>query len=444
MVGSGRPLRATPAQTLALKDKAERALARLAHRVADSAISCQVEDRTMKAWGQYLDKSREKEELQVPGIYGTSSAVQLLVLTDELRKTHSAVIASAMGWLETEFEDTKSRSGKKRDGTVIFKCSAFVAAGAASRAGNHDTAQLAAILVSKRCAAAWGNTENDEFPSAMSTATALLALIKCLPDLDAHSDETILLREHIQQALDWLVGEVKRDAELFRTNKDGLSRDQLLVELAIALLALRRYNAFRKTSALQSHLHAEKDLIRLIESIVDRLRVEPNVTAVHFFVSEPDSRNRYVLSLVAPVVALSLLESGRLARNFTYITDVANAYIEQMTLTGFYKGSTTRREATGDQYWIGALLAALTRIDVNAQHLRRDRVMNWWVRRAHTKTFYAIMLGFFVLMGVVAGYFATDIKGHPLWTALFGGIGAGALFFASLSAGWLKDEITRG
>ncbi len=295
------------------------------------------------AIGQFLDHAAEQNQT---GIYGTSSAAQVLNFCDET----NSYVSKFSDFLIHSKEDLNSRFNIKKDFNIIYKYCFFL-----------DTLQPWDEVVTdenlypyfeeliNRCLnnSGWGeyffsNEVKDNHPRVLSTCFALISL-KRFPKFTQGPSR--------KQIIEWLLSQCENIT---------LS----IIEKAFSLLVLSKYRDLIETSDGKI-LNLEKEIMIFIRSAKNKVKGYP--FRYHFTVTDNNGKaiNHYLFFPFDALLGLSILSSKKYTKKASYLFRVLNYYMKNVEDNeGGFKSDDSGRQSTIDQLWIGKFIIKLDMIDL--------------------------------------------------------------------------------
>ena len=377
-----------------LQRKMQLAQARILHLVEDNAIST---PRGLM-WGQFLYVSRRDEQV---GIYGTSSAIQILAEAHREDLLQHAVQAPGFFAVDTKGDlvDTK--------GDLVDTYKLIFLAHATDPCRNVIDAPCGVMdaLVDRRLAdGGWREFPDDRVPHVLATAMALVAL---------HRYSRFNSTADANQSLDWLARALEQDDVAM-----------LETERAYGVLALMHYS--RKSDVA----------LRRLSEWASRRRGRDFDTAewyVYPINHNGRTEHKYLFFIPDVVAAIAATTQGDQIPLREYALRVARHVTQRVLETG-HGSTTTHRASTVDHMWLYKMLGRLVAMSV--RDLVPPSIVRWT-----GQGFWGITVR--ILFGVIValtGFWiawtyetsgALNILGN-----LIGGIGL-AWIMAYITGGWI-------
>lgn len=191
---------------------------------------CKKKERRHIAWGQFLERGKEKQY----GLYGTSAGLQVLCRLD---KSHSYV-ESAYAHLLEQFDDDKSRASSKSDFANTYKYCFFLDAidpvSDVVTGSKHDR-YFEGLIRQKHEGAGWG-----EYFFAGAETDPSKPLPTCMALLSLHRYKNFPHSDHAKTALGWLLSQT--EAKLDSLNNEG-HIEHYIILLSLYCVTLHKYKA---------------------------------------------------------------------------------------------------------------------------------------------------------------------------------------------------------
>lgn len=332
-------------------------------------------DTDENAWGQYIDPPRHRDHV---GIYGTSSAVKTLGSgdTDEYLDD----VEKAQGWLvEDQWEDEDSLTVEKGHRAVLYKFAYLLMAIEIGRDkeeldpfedDSHEEKfnEYCEQLWERKKDWGWGefwyDGGSDVRPSTDTSALALSILANC---------EQIRTEQDFRNVLKKVAGRALRNAS--SVTRGSLEQKSVLTDTALTLYALSVYNntADRTGDWLDDKI---SDLVDEVTDFASSAEVAADTYDFRFFSTPQDPtgvdreelvEDRYIIHIVYPIVALSLIDAGEkyVADNYRLINNIIQTYVTEIQNSdkNAYVSQETEKAAHIDQFWIAQSLQSFYNID---------------------------------------------------------------------------------
>jgi hypothetical protein len=374
------------------------------------------------AWGQYLDPPDYKEGYV--GVYGTSSAIQMLLVDGDagIDRTKRGV-----EWLVDQWADEDSDTVRRGHTYVLYKFAMFVVALAehgddlpdellarSEHGDTHDEVLRGYCEELWERRQPWGPVEDGygwgEFwypdgekpaPKVEATAMALFALGRC---------EAIRRDNDYNEALKTLGRKAKAEAD--RVQPDPLADRDVVVGLALTVLALTEYRDLRgsknTTDIIKEHI---ADCAKKLETFVQYpMDIDPSTYYYNLFSTPGDESDispeehvydRYFIYIIYPLIALALLEAGRphTGRNWKALKEITDTYVDCVEESDIdaHCSSETNHASLVDQLWITRHLHAAANYDMT-----ENRFYHVFLGYTSKRTWVQIAVVVAAVAGVVA------------------------------------------
>lgn len=361
-------------------------------------------DDKRRAWGQFLDESRDNTQY---GVYGTSAGLQVLTLSEY--SVDNTLIAGAILTLQDIFEVAPGdRVFLEHDDIFILYKMAYLAEATNPGQGSLSACKpVSEIIENVLPEMGWGeffysDREKDEHPKAVSTAIALLAICRY---------RDFRLQPACGHAIRWLC---KR---LLENGSIGPH------EYALAALALHDYRDVGvNISEFPKAIETCKE--RLIEWARIRRKKDIGESKVYYYSTcmEGHRENRYLFFFPDCLVALALLKWDSPIDTRRYILRVINHFATQTLSKNGYIAKATGRMSSVDQLWIFRLMREFR--TAPAEAMLPPYFFLW--RGATTPIRIGLSIAFLILglVGLLIGYLTTStgmrITGGAIATIFLG------------------------
>lgn len=392
----------TKGRVVALQERVGEAQRRIVELFQNGQITM---SQGLKAWGQFLDSSRDNTQ---HGIYGTSAGVQVLT-QDGL----GAVVQNSADFLQDQFTDPLSEFSRKGDFSITYKlCYVAEAYDVTATDIDPSVAVMDALIARRIPKQGWGDFYSsadacDLYASILATAASLLALSRYTQ---------FRASKECKEAVLWLAA---------RATQDGDRRPH---EMALAALALAEQK--RLGPAIVGLDEAVAVLERKLSNWSAAAKKDGlDLSETHHFSIQFDGRrtNKYLFFIPHCLVALALLRlrsRSRVARR--YVLTAVQYFAERILSASAFKPRTTQKVSSVDHLWIFRLLKEFA--DRPAVEMVPSRLLQWSAAPRWAQ--YALTLGTLAL-GVTAALSATLLTTNLLLRAVLGVVASIALSFFS-------------
>jgi len=328
-----------------LMEQARQARGAIESLFVDDAIS---QPDSKWAWGQFFHDTREHKQY---GIYGTSAGTQVLILAG--RGPGNRHVLGARKLLQESYtsQDQNNRFYKDHHYHLIYKLTSLIEAEIADQEMIAEPSAAMRDLISRLLPEqGWGEFRNSDSDRDIesritSTAVALLALRKYRAFRGTHECE---------KAVTWLCRRLTEKAA------------PAIYELGLGILALTEYRGLGdRVATLDETLALATS--RLTEWAQSRKRILLGADESHHYPASCDGSrgNRYLFFLPDCLAALAFLKVGCPQRTRRYVLNVVHFFVTNIINKRGFRSVSRNHFCTVDHLWVYKLLSEFEVVEVS-------------------------------------------------------------------------------